>query len=135
MKALNLILLLNLSLGWTVLAGETEVGNFVAARTALLEVQVQNLRTAVDFMQQGSLSDQDAYELVGSPGFAAMDESLASYGFTVQTFYEYEMEQEADIAQWLADHPDSASRIIQLEGERDSLASEFERLGNAASQE
>jgi hypothetical protein len=132
MKRITRLLVVASMLSSTLAAADDQaIEHYITAETALLETQVTELRLATDLLSQPGLTEADKFERIGQPSFDAVDQSLATFGFTPKQFYQFRDEQQVAIDQWLTDHPPEAVRMQSLQAERDALSDSYDQLNNA----
>lgn len=109
-------------------ADQSAIAHFVNAKISVMNARATGLNQAVNLMMSGSLTDQEKFELIGQPGFKAVDDSLKQSGFTIKTFYEFAAQHEQEITDYLQQNPLQANEINNLSSQLESLAIEYDQL-------
>lgn len=130
MKHLIALLLLGISASLAFAADDVAVQRYVNAHITMLQAQVTQLNFSVNLLNTESLSDQDKFERIGEPAFVAIDNALAGAGYTVQTFYQFDAENNDAITTWLINNSVEANLIKSLKIERDGLMGDYEQRMN-----
>lgn len=111
---------------------DSAVENYAKAHLHLLRAQALQLQSAITMSKDPSITAEQKFDLIGQPAFAATDESLKQFGFTVKTYYQFEQMRKADIENWLLDHIAVASDIDLAQFEYDLLIAEYEELSQSS---
>lgn len=127
MKRLILVFALLVSLSTWAVAGSSNaindaaIAHYIHTRTQLLEVQIDQLHSAINLLSTETLSDQAKFERIGQPSFAALDAVRKDNGYSTKNYHQFYADYKVDIERWLVDHPAQSNNIVYLELERDQL--------------
>lgn len=126
MKHLSVFLLL-----WgasVAMADDASIERYVNAHISMLQAQIEQLHSAIALLSNEPLSDQEKFERIGQPGFAAVDKSLYDAGYSVKNFYQFKADNDVAITEWLSRHATDADYINSLLAEFDSLMVKYDQV-------
>lgn len=111
------------------------VENYIATEIKMLETQIDQLHAAINLRRSESLTDTEIFERIGKPSFAAVENAMTASGLTLKQFYAYKDEHSEEIADWLAEHGQTAGDLEYLQSELDYLIEQYDQFINVTNGE
>lgn len=109
-------------------ANDANYKSFAKVNIAFIETQISQLKAAIVILQENTLTEQEFFEKISEPSFAAIDAVLNKKGYTVQSFYQFQFDHDVLFSQWLDENESKKNLIEKLTAEKKGLLLEYDRL-------
>lgn len=109
-------------------ANDGTVEKFVQTMILIKQAENNQLQMAINLLSSEKLTDQEKFERIGQPSFLAVEQVLASQGYTIRKFYQFEQDNGVAIGKWLEDNPNQKKQLTQLDIDRESLLGSYDQV-------